>query len=69
MVYDLATCLFVVCVCILHQSCLSISAGTANCPISGELGSSLHLIRRELRSLTCLRMTLPEHGTSIYSMI
>ena len=33
------------------------------------LGSSLHLLRRELGSLTCLRMTLPEQGTSIYSMI
>ena len=35
----------------------------------GGLGSSLHLLRRELRSLTRLRVTLPEHGTSIYSTI
>ena len=46
-----------VCLCILHQSCLTITAGTANCPILGGLGSSLHLVRRELGSLTCLRMT------------
>ena len=31
-------CLFVyVCLCILHQSCLTITAGTANCPIFGGL--------------------------------
>ena len=48
------------CLCILHQSCLTITAGTANCPIfrgggggggedgGGGLGSSLHLLWREL---------------------
>ena len=47
-----------VCLCILHQSCLTITAGTANCAILGGLGSSLHLLWRELGSLTCLRVTL-----------
>ena len=42
-------CLFV-CLCILHQSCLTITAGTANCPILGELDSSLDLLWRELGS-------------------
>ena len=60
---------FFVSVCVLHPSCLTITAGTANYPILGGLDSSLHLLRRELGSLTCLRMTLPEHGASIYSMI
>ena len=45
--------------CILYQSCLTITAGTANCPILGGLGSNLHLLWRELGSLTCLRVTLP----------
>ena len=35
----------------------------------GGLGSSLHLLRRELGYVTCLRMALPEHGASVYSMI
>ena len=48
-----------ICLCILHQSCLTVTAGTANCPILGGLGSSLHLLWRELGSLTCLRVTLP----------
>ena len=48
-------CLF--CLCILHQSCLTITAGTANCPVLGVLDSSLHLLWRELGSLTCLRVT------------
>ena len=48
-----------VCLFILHQSCLTIIAGTANCPILGGLGSSLHLLWRELGSLACLRVTLP----------
>ena len=26
-----------VCLCILHQSCLTITAGTANCPILGGI--------------------------------
>ena len=58
---DWASSLFVVCccLCILHQSCLTITAGTANCPILGGFGSSLHLLWRELGSLTCLRVTLP----------
>ena len=34
-----------------------------------EIGSSLHLLKRELGSLTCLRMALPEQGAPIYSMI
>ena len=51
--------LLFVCLCILHQSYLTITAGTANCPILGGLGSSLHLLWRELGSLTCLRVTLP----------
>ena len=55
--HDSTLCLFV-CLCILHQSCLTITAGTANCPILGGLGSSLHLLWRELGSLTCLRVTL-----------
>ena len=36
-------CLFV-CLCILHQSCLTITAGTGNCPTLGGLGSCLHLL-------------------------
>ena len=51
-------CLFLFCLCILHQSCLTITAGTVNCPILGGLGSNLHLLWRELGSLTCLRVTL-----------
>ena len=47
------------CLCILHQSCLTITSGTANCPLFGGLGSRLHLLWRELGSLTCLRVTLP----------
>ena len=32
-------CLFMfVCLCILHQSCLTITAGTTNCPILGGIG-------------------------------
>ena len=34
---SLFVCLFV-CLFILHQSCLTIIAGTANCPILGGLG-------------------------------
>ena len=60
-------CLFVFVYCISHV--WLITAGAANCPRLGGLGSSLHLLRRKLGSLTCLRMTLLEHGTSIYSMI
>ena len=46
-----------VCLCILHQSCLTITARTVNCPVLGEgrgvgvLRSSLHLFRMELGSL------------------
>ena len=54
-----ATTCFFFCLFILHQSCLTIIAGTANCPILGGLGSSLHLLWRELGSLACLRVTLP----------
>ena len=38
---------------------------TANCPILGALGSSRHLLRREVGSLACLRMALSEHRASI----
>ena len=48
-----------VCLCILHQLCLTITARTANCPILGGLDSSLHLLWRELGSLSCLKVTLP----------
>ena len=41
---------------------------SVNCSVLGGLGSSLHLLRRELGSLTCLRMALAEHGPSMYSM-
>ena len=53
------------CLFLLHQSYLTITAGTENCPILGGLGSNLYLLRRELRSLTCLRMALPEHRASM----
>ena len=59
-----------ICLCILHQSCLTITAGTTNCPILGGLGSSLHFLWRELGSLTCLRVTLPRtRNLHLYSMI
>ena len=29
---------YLVCLCILHQSCLTITAGTANCPILNGIG-------------------------------
>ena len=30
--------ILIVCLCILHQSCLTITAGTANCPILRGIG-------------------------------
>ena len=30
--------LFFFCLCILHQSCLTITAGTANCPVLNGIG-------------------------------
>ena len=40
-----------VCLCIQHQSCLNISAGTVNCAILGGLGSSVHLLWSELHGV------------------
>ena len=54
--------------CILHQPYLTVTAGTANCPILGRLGSSLHLLSRELGSLTAWGW-LSEHRAYIYSVI
>ena len=41
---------FIGCLRTLHQSYLTVSGGTANWPILGELGSSLHLLRGKLGS-------------------
>ena len=57
-------------VCVFRIShMLTIIAGKKNCPILSVLDSSQHLLRIKLGSLTCMRMTLPEHGASIYSII
>ena len=58
-----------VCLCILHQSCLTIVAEPANYPTLGDLIPVCTSWGRELWSLQCLKLTLPEHVTSIYSMI
>ena len=57
--------LLFVCLCLLYQSYWTITAGTVNCPILGELGSSLHLLRKELGFLTCLEIALPVHKISL----
>ena len=61
--------LFVACLCIVGHLYLTVTAGTTNHPILGRFGSSLHLHRRELGPIKCLRIALSEHGASIYSAI
>ena len=50
--------LFAVCLYILHMSCLTVTAGSANCPIFLELGFCLTNLGGRWRFLTWLVMGL-----------
>ena len=60
-------CLFVYTASVMFDYNIYCRGGELSC-IRG-LGASLHLLKRVLGSLTCLRMALSQHRASIYSMI
>ena len=58
-----------VCLCILHQSYLTITAGTVSCPLLGGTGFQSAPPQEGPGVFNCLGMAFTEHRTSIFSMI